>query len=136
MKAPIALTLMMALLGAVAANAAPYLYDMGSPDSAVWEGFTRVTPASAWSPAAGFGWRSPEGMRAVVRRHAEPVENRSRGTQEPPPIWTNPITEDAILGDRENTFLIETPAGDYQLYIVCGSGESFRAQYFDFDALS
>jgi hypothetical protein len=48
------------LLGAGSAQAAPYLYDMGTEKSRVWEGCTAVTPASAYSEAAGFGWQTAQ----------------------------------------------------------------------------
>ncbi len=111
---------------------APGLFDLGSGASAVWEGCTRVTPDSVFTPQAGFGWQSKEGLKALVRAYTGMVENRSRGRDEPPPIWTNPITEDAILSDRENAFLFQTPPGEYELYVLCGTSEALSAQYFDF----
>lgn len=33
-------------------------FDMGNDTSAVWEGFTRVTPANVFTPESGFGWQS------------------------------------------------------------------------------
>ena len=110
--------------------AAPALYDMGTAKSAVWDGFARVTNDTVFAAGAGFGWQSKEGLRALA--HTEPVENRSRGMQEPPPVWTNAITEDCIVGDRENAFLMQLPAGEYEIYIVCGTSEAMRSQYFDF----
>lgn len=108
------------------------LFDLGSRQSAVWEGCTRVTPDSVFSPQAGFGWKSKDGLKALVRAYTGMIENRSRGREEPPPIWTNPITEDAVLGDRENAFLFQTPPGEYELYVLCGTSEAMSAQYFDF----
>ncbi|NLF70654.1 MAG: DUF4091 domain-containing protein [Candidatus Anammoximicrobium sp.] len=108
------------------------LFDLGSGQSAVWEGCTRVTRDQVFSPQAGFGWQSKDGLTACVRAHTAMVENRSRGRDEPPPIWTNPITEDAILGDCENAFLFQAPPGDYEVYVLCGASEALSAQYFDF----
>ena len=105
---------------------------MGTSQSAVWDGFIRVAPESVFSSQSGFGWQSKEGLKAQARTYTNLVENRSRGTEEPPPIWTNPITEDAILGDRENTFLFQAPPGDCEIYVVCGISEAMRSQYFDF----
>lgn len=126
------LCVLSALLAATGLQAAPYLYDVGTADSQVWPGFARATTESAWSPQAGFGWQSTEGLKGLFRRYEGMVENRSRGIMELPPLWTNPLTEDAILGDRENAFLIQVPPGDYGVYVVCGTSESFRSQYFDF----
>ena len=47
-------------------------------------------------------------------------------------MWTNAITEDAVIGDRANTFMMRLPAGEYELYIVCGTSEPMRSQFFDF----
>lgn len=113
-------------------SAAPHLFDLGSGTSAVWEGCTRVTPDSLFSPDTGYGWQARDGLRAVGRAHTAMVENRSRGQNEPPPIWTNPITEDAVLGDRQAVFLLRAPPGEVELYILCGTSEAMSAQYFDF----
>jgi len=108
------------------------LFDLGSSSSAVWEGCARVTPDNVFSRQTGFGWQSKEGLRVLVRAYTGMIENRSRGQDEPPPIWTNPITEDAILGERENAFLFQTPPGDYEVYVLCGTSEAMSSQYFDF----
>ncbi|MBI4624075.1 MAG: hypothetical protein HY736_12780 [Verrucomicrobia bacterium] len=105
---------------------------MGTAGSAVWEGFTRITPADVFSVEAGAGWQSAAGLKAQARAYTDLVENRSRGTNEPPPIWTNPITEDCVLGDRGNAFLLRAPPGNYELYVVCGTSEAMRSQFFDF----
>ncbi|MCY2954915.1 MAG: hypothetical protein NTU53_23545 [Planctomycetota bacterium] len=120
------------VLAAQSAWAAPALFDMGTDNSAVSAGFTRVTPQNVLTDKSAFGWQSREGLKAQARAYSALIENRSRGTQEPPPIWTNPITEDAILGDRENAFLMKLPAGEYDIYVVCGTSEGMRSQYFDF----
>lgn len=127
-------TMLIALLSVVAQGAppAPGLFDLGTSKSAVGDGFTRVTPESIFSPRIGFGWQSQEGLKALAHAYTGTVENRSRGRDEPPPIWTNPLTEDAILGDRENAFLFQTPPGEYELYVLCGTSEALSGQYFDF----
>jgi len=127
-----ALLFAMLLVTAQSDPPASGLFDLGSAQSAVWEGCTRVTPDSVFTPQASFGWKSREGLKARVRAYTGMVENRSRGREEPPPIWTNPISEDAILGDRENVFLFQSPPGEYELYVLCGTSEAMSAQYFDF----
>ena len=112
--------------------AAPSFFDMGTASSAVWSGFTRVTSQDSFSKQSGFGWQTKDGLKAQARAYMAPVENRSRGREEPPPIWTSPITEDCILSDRENVFLIQAPPGDYELYVMCGTSEAMRSQFFDF----
>ena len=115
------------------AHAAPYLFDCGTAQSGVWPGFTQVTPATLSTGPATAGWTSSAGLTAKAYVYGGMVENRSRGTAEPPPIWTNAITEDAILGSVRNTFLIPAAPGDYEVYIVCGTSDpAQRSQYFDF----
>lgn len=113
--------------------ATPLLFDMGTEQSEVWSGFTAVTPKSLWSAASGFGWKTGDGLSARVRAYKEPVANSRRGTTESPPIWTNAITEDAVIGSAENAFVFRAPPGDYELYLVCGTSDpTLRAQFFDF----
>lgn len=113
------------LASVISAGAAPLLFDMGTDSSAVWEGFTRVTAASAYSDGAGFGWQSKEGLKASAKAF-------TTGEPTAPPIWTNAITEDVIVGERENTFLMKAAPGDYELYIVLGSSDAPREQFYDF----
>ncbi len=101
------------MLAAGQAAGAPALYDMGTRESAVWPGFTRVTPEAAWSDAAGFGWEQTKGLRAVAKVHEAPVENKRRGGTDPPPMWTNAITEDAVIGEHEHTFLYTDGEGSH-----------------------
>jgi glycosyl hydrolase family 123 len=117
---------------ATPARTADLFFDFGTAQSAVWPGATRVTPSSQFSDTATFGWRTTAGLRAYVRAYTNLVENRSRGTEEPPPIWTNPITEDCIVGSTNNAFLINATAGEYEIYVICGTSEPFRNQFFDF----
>lgn len=118
---------------ALSAHAAPQLYNMGTPKSAVWDGFTKVTTTNIFSKQSGFGWQTKDGLTASARAYREPIENKGRGHEEPPPIWTNPITEAAVVGSETNTFLLKAPAGNYNVYVVCGTSDpKFHAQYFDF----
>lgn len=107
------------------ASAAPVLFDMGTNESAVWPGFTRVTPASIYSDTRDHGWKSGEGLKATVNVPRSDPE-------EMPPVWTNAITEDVITGDRESRFLIRAEPGEWRLYIVCGSCTARREQFHDF----
>ncbi len=118
---------------ALSAHATPQLYNMGPPQSAVWDGFTKVTSTNIFSKQAGFGWQTKEGLAASACAYRELVENKSRGHDEPPPIWTNPITEAAVVGTGTNAFLLAAQPGDYTVYVVCGTSDpKYRAQYFDF----
>lgn len=112
-------------LAAMNAHGAPLLFDMGTDKSEVWSGFTRVTATSIYSDAAGFGWKSKDGLKASAKAFKS-------GEGEPPPIWTNAITEDVIAGDRENAFVIKAEPGDYHVYVVCGASDALREQFHDF----
>ena len=112
-------------LSAFTAHAAPLLYDMGTDKSAVWGDFTRVTAASVYSDAAGFGWQSKDGLKASAKAFTS-------ADATPPPIWTNAITEDVITGERENSFLIKAAPGEYEVYLVCGSSDASREMFHDF----
>lgn len=113
-------------------SSAPHLFDLGTAQSGIWDDFTRVTPDNRFSRQSALGWQTNNGLKAQARAYTNLVENTSRGSQEPPPIWTNPITEDCILSDRTNTFLFHAPPGDYELYVLCGTSEAMRSQFFDF----
>jgi len=121
------------LAAVVTAHAAPLLYDMGTPKSEVWAGFTQVTATNVFNEQTGFGWQTKDGLTASARAYREMVESKRSDRAEQPPIWTNPITEDAVIGESENSFLIKAAPGDYNLYVVCGTSDSkYRAQFFDF----
>jgi hypothetical protein len=109
-----------------------YLFDMGKPDSAVRPGFEPVRVDTAYSEATGFGWNSVEGLEAQAQAYAEPVENKSRGTMDPPPIYTNELTEDSIQGSHQTTFLAKVPAGKYDVHVLCGVSSGNRSQFWDF----
>ncbi len=113
-------------------HAADLFFDFGTAQSALWPGATRVTPSSQFFDTATFGWRDPITLRASARAYTNLVGNRSRGTDEPPPLWTNPITEDCISGSTKSAFLIRAAAGACEVYVVCGTSEPFRSQFFDF----
>ena len=114
----------------IAARATPYLFDLGTRESAVAEGFTAITDAARFDEHLPYGWRAPEHLEASANRLPAAGANVSNTR---PPIWTNAITEDAISSPSENTFCIAAPPGDYQLYVVCGTSQpAARDQYYDF----
>jgi hypothetical protein len=110
----------------------PLLFDMGTDTSAVWKGFTKVTVSSIFTPSSGFGWQSEKGLSGQARYYGGVISKNSDGTMNVPQIWTNPVTEDAVVGDQENLFLFQAPPGNYKLYIVCGISESRSNQFWDF----
>ena len=117
---------------AAAAAAAPQLYDMGTASSSIEPGFTRITAESVASPGAPAGWETRDGVRAQARAFTNVVANAGRGTEDPPPIWTTPLTEDAVLGSRGNAFILPPLPGGGRVAVVCGTSDAARDQFFDF----
>lgn len=124
--------LIAALVVGVSAPAAPWLFDLGTPQSAVATNFTPITATSLFNEAVGYGWQTTRDLRAYARAYREPIENRSRDSSEPPPIWTHPLTEDCLVGATNSTFLVTLPPGEVEVYLLCGGSEAFRSQFFDF----
>jgi hypothetical protein len=124
------LSMLMLAIAATAQGA--YLYDMGQAESAVRPGFQPVLIDTAYSEATGFGWQSAEGLESQAQAYREPVENKSRGAMEPPPIYTNELTEDSIQGAYQTTFVGRVPAGKYDVHVLCGASSGNRSQFWDF----
>ena len=124
---------LLCFLCATGISHAAYLYDMGTPDSAVRPGGERVLADTVYSEETGFGWESTEGLEAQAQAYRDPIENTSRGTTEPPPIYTNELTEDSIMGTEPARFLAKVKGGLYEVHVICGVSSSMRNQYFDFE---
>ncbi|MCL4206971.1 MAG: hypothetical protein KJ000_31195 [Pirellulaceae bacterium] len=123
-----------ALLPTTPAPGQIHRFDMGTAESALRDGFTRVTAQSLYSSEAGFGWQSADGLREHDRHYSREWEyNESRGSTQPPPIYTNEITCDSIYDTRKNSFLLDLPAGDYRLWVLCGRSAGSAQDYHDFD---
>jgi fibronectin type 3 domain-containing protein len=75
-------------------------FDLGTPTSPLAPGYTRVTPASAYRPAIGYGWT------------AGAVAARDRGT-------ADPVRRDFVFA-RQATFVVDVPCGLYQTQVVLG----------------
>lgn len=118
-----------ALVNGGLAQTTPLLFDMGTKDSALWQGFEQVTESTIFSPDTSFGWEKKEGIKASSKEYL-PVDSKE---ERDPVILTNPITEDVITGEQENRFLVKLPAGGYRVYVICGSTTARRYQYHDFD---
>lgn len=118
-----------------AASAADvWRFDMGTADSQLRDGFTRVTAASVYTSESGYGWRSGEGLTAHHRYYSREWDyNESRGTKQPPPIYTNEITCDTISGRTPNAFLVNVPPGDYLVYLRSGLSAGSPRDYHWFD---
>jgi hypothetical protein len=132
MNARKALLAASALGFAASAVAGTHLYDMGTATSSLEPGFVRITADSVAAPGSPPGWTTREGLRAQARAHTNRVANASRGTDDPPPIWTTPLTEDAVLGSRETAFVLPPLPGGGRIAVVCGTSDAARDQHFDF----
>lgn len=105
--------------------------DFGTPDSPVMENWTAVTPTTLYT-ADSPGWVDPPPMQPRFRAWPRKVENPSRGTMDPPPVYTNDLTADALTSDQPATLRANLPAGDYELWFVAGSSEPTTGQVWDF----
>src|SRR5690242_15516267 len=63
-------------------HAAAYLFDFGTANSAVWQGFTSVTSQHVFANGTAFGWQTNDGLRSQARAYTNFVENKSRGRDE------------------------------------------------------
>jgi len=83
-----------------------FLYDMGSDVSPVWEGFTRVTPASLYSPKAGFGWVDPP--KDIQAKTAALLDALA-------------VDHVSVSGGGTLTFRQDVPDGRYDVWVLSGS---------------
>ncbi len=113
-------------------KSAPLLFDLGSEASSLRPGFTRVTSQILFEEEKRFGWVNPKGLQEQHRSYREWTYNESRGRDQPPPIYTNEVTEDAILGDSPALFRVVLPSGSYIIHTISGVSEGPPSQVFDF----
>jgi len=130
----LALLFIAALLAASVSFAEVRFFDMGTADSKVYEGATRVTAQDLYSADTGFGWQSAEGLSEQARAYEEMGDRR--GSPAPPVMWTNAITEDCVIGESSNQFLVDLPDGAYRVYALCGTSDRARYQVWDFTVVA
>ncbi len=125
----------LALLAATQpADARRFLFDLGTAESELRPGFTRVTADSVYGKEAGYGWRSAEGLRSHYKHYSrEWTYNESRGRKQPPPIYTNEVTCDSIFSTQPNALLVDVPPGDYCVWLLCGRSAGSAREYHDFN---
>jgi hypothetical protein len=111
------LSLFLVLVGlAGAAQAEVLIFDMGTDTSALWPAAHRVVPSDP-------GW--------VLKETPVAVDSPATGN----PIWTNPLTQDCIIGAQPAAYRFPAAAGPWSVYVICGIGghwDSSVAQYWDF----
>jgi len=122
------------LLAAPSAAADVLRFDFGTDSSELRQGFTRVTAASVYSKAEGFGWKLSEGLKEHHRHYDRQWQyNESRGREQPPEIYSNEITCDAVTGTEANSFLIDLPSGEWTVWVLSGLSAGSSRDYHVFD---
>ncbi len=82
-----------------------HLYDMGTDLSPVENGYTRVSPASAYNEHKGYGWlNKPRGAFDTLAGK-----------------WNNSLNRDGVLGRNSLVFKAVLPNGRYVLTITLGN---------------
>ncbi|MFM8717046.1 MAG: hypothetical protein ACKOF3_09755, partial [Spartobacteria bacterium] len=99
----------------------PLLFDFGTTTSALADGFTAVTPDSAWSPEAGFGWVDKPALTAVEKADLTKVKVRQNPKKpgmpdsvDEFPVFLNALSEDHVSGNATATFRVAAPKGAYK----------------------
>ena len=118
MKQPLLTLALLCALACVSgvASAAVLVFDMGSDASALWPGAHQVTPSDP-------GWAAQEA----------PVAHDAPGDGSP--IWTNPLTQDCVIGARPTRFSFAAAPGPWSVYVVADTGARWDrsvSQYWDF----
>jgi len=109
-------------------------FDLGTEQSELRPGFTRITARSLYSKQTGYGWKSAQGLKEHHKHYSRQWQyNESRGREQPPPIYTNEITCDCVSGDRPNSLLIDLPPAEYVVWLLFGESAGSARDYHDFD---
>ena len=99
---------------ASAAHAATYRFDMGTDESPLATGYTRVTKESTFAQAPGFGWA----RRARYGLFRNGPANPYYGTADTAPDYA--LLSDGVLSIEENTFAFAVEAGRYAVTTIIG----------------
>ena len=120
MKCRQATLVVVALIGlgigpACAQQANVWLLDMGSASSPVWPGFTRVTPATAYTPEQGYGWLDgAKNLRACLGNNLDALA----------------VDDISAMRDVSTRFRVDVPDGDYTVWVLTGAmGNIWRLRY-------
>jgi len=97
------------------------LFDMGTPDSPVQPGFTRVAPGDAYSPAKGYGFEAPPSKADFLTYD---MTSHSDLTPMPYPLrqsiyGTDDLTADYVA-DKRVVFRADVKPGKYDVITVVG----------------
>ncbi len=115
------------LLIVAAAGSSPtqeWAFDFGTPASPTREGFTKVTKADVFSPAAGHGFESAEGLIEVDRSGSYWPEKQPHPTDADRAKKygdyriSSFTTCDLVEGTQDNAFILGAPDGEYEVWAV------------------
>jgi len=85
-------------------------FDMGTADSPLEEGWTRVTQATVYDNASGFGWTQPcEGSFYRDKVSTKIIEGDP-----------GPVVVDGVTDPEEGAFRVDLPDGKYVVEILLG----------------
>lgn len=116
------------------AGAEVFRFDMGTEQSELRPGFTRVTARSTYDKQAGYGWESGEGLQEHYKYYDRKWEyDEGRGSERPSPIYTNQITCDSVWSRQPNTLLIDAAPGEYMVWLLSGFSAGSPRDYHQFD---
>lgn len=123
---------LLAMPGSAAAEV--FRFDMGTEQSELRPGFTRVTARAVYDKQAGYGWQNGEGLREHHKYYDRKWEyHAGRGREQPPPIYTNQITCDSVWSRQPNTLLIDAAPGEYIVWLLSGFSAGSPRDYHQFD---
>ena len=115
---PAVLKVILALFLGVHCCAAALRFDMGTSNSVVHPGWTRITAASVYSTDQGYGWLE---TAEADFDDPVPVKKEFKPTH---PHWAGPIHNDVLRDGVEDsrplTFRAEVPDGTYVVTVTCG----------------
>ena len=96
--------------------------DSGTAKSPVAEGFTALTPDTAWVDGAALGLVDKPAVAAIdAPVDSEPKLNEHSGRQDRPKVYTNALSQDHIEGQGTATLRVAIPAGKYRAWMVIGA---------------
>jgi len=108
------------------------LLDFGSPQSPVMTDWFGVTPASVAAVAGGL-WLEVGELEALDQMHELPAGATEKAADEPPVIYTNAVTRDAIASRQPATLQFALPPGEYELWAVAGDPTRGSGRLYDFE---
>lgn len=100
---------------------AAHAFDFGPAASGVQPHFEAVTAATRYRADRGYGWRTDEKLieftRPASREWTYSAYNRAK---RPPAVYLNALTQDCVGGRADAEFVVDLPAGSYEVYVLAG----------------